>query len=61
MRTIYIYLSWTGWIWLVISGTYLFIQLRKRRMMKFRPGFPVTAIPDKTDAMKNTEAGKPNE
>jgi len=31
MRTIYIYLSWTGWIWFVIAGTYLIVKLKSQR------------------------------
>jgi hypothetical protein len=31
MKTIYIYLAWTGWIWFAIFGTYLFMKLRARR------------------------------
>ena len=31
MRTIYIYLSVTGWIWLVIAGTYLFVKIKEER------------------------------
>jgi TM2 domain-containing membrane protein YozV len=31
MRTIYIYLCWTGWIWFVIAGTYLIVKIRAKR------------------------------
>ena len=31
MKTIYMYLAWTGWIWFAIFGTYLFMKLRARR------------------------------
>ena len=31
MRTIYIYLSWAGWIWFGIFGTYLFMKIRAKR------------------------------
>lgn len=56
MRTIYIYLSWTGWLWFLIAGTYLTIQLIKRKMIAIRRGFPVILIPDKTKG--STEAKK---
>jgi hypothetical protein len=57
MRNIYIYLSWTGWIWFLIAGTYLVIQFSKRKSAAFRAGFPVAPIPDKT--VDSTEAKKP--
>jgi len=41
MRTIYIYLSWTGWIWFVIAGTYLIVKLRAKQSEQNRRGFPV--------------------
>jgi hypothetical protein len=31
MTTIYLILSWTGWIWTAIFGTYLFMKLRERK------------------------------
>jgi TM2 domain-containing membrane protein YozV len=29
MTTIYLILSWTGWIWTAFFGTYLFMKLRR--------------------------------
>jgi hypothetical protein len=31
MRTIYIYLSVTGWIWFALAGSYLFVKIRAKR------------------------------
>jgi hypothetical protein len=59
MRTIYIYLSWTGWIWFLFVGSYFVLRLRKERSASKRPGFPVVLISDKTDQQNRMEAQKP--
>ena len=36
MKTIYIYLARTGWIWFVMFGTYLIVKLKAKRRIKPR-------------------------
>jgi membrane-anchored protein YejM (alkaline phosphatase superfamily) len=56
MRNIYIYLSWTGWIWFLICAIYLAIRLTRGKRTKLRAGFPVILTADKT--ADSTEAKK---
>ena len=47
MRTMYIILSWIGWSWLAIAGTFLTVVLYRQRPVRSRPGrtgFPVVPI-----------------
>jgi hypothetical protein len=53
MRTIYIYLSWTGWIWFVIAGTYLILKLKSKQSEQNRRGFPV--VQEHTEAKQSNE------
>ena len=31
MHESYVYLSWTGWIWFIIAGTFLIVKLKSKR------------------------------
>jgi hypothetical protein len=52
MRTIYIYLSVTGWIWFAIAGSYLLMKLKSK---------PTTGTRSSSPEAISTEAERPNE
>ncbi len=54
MRNIYIYLSWTGWIWFVIAGSYLMWKMRS----KFSRDPEGTPAGERVDGSNRTEAKK---
>ena len=41
MRAMYMMLSWAGWIWLVVAGSYLLLRLRREAAASAKP--PVAA------------------
>ena len=44
MRTMYIILSWIGWGWLLIAGTFLSIALYRQGRRARRSGLVVTPV-----------------